>query len=84
MGCLEGGKHVPRCLAQIVLGLDQPGPEGEVRISYKICLSSWKNHVEEELRVCLLRPSSPLGLRSAQPPAARLSFAKLFSKDWMP
>lgn len=28
MGCLEGGKHVPGCLAQIVLGFDQPGPEG--------------------------------------------------------
>lgn len=66
------------------IGLDQPGPEGEVRISYQICPHSWKNQIEKELRVCLLRPSPTLGLRSsAQPPASKLSFATPFSKDRM-
>ena len=37
---------------------------------------------EKELRVCLLRPSSPPGLRTpALPPTSRLSFVKPSFKD---
>lgn len=85
-GCPEGGKLGPGGISQIVLGLDHPGPERGVRVG---CQMSFllENQIERGLRVCLLRPRSPLDLAllpSAQPPASRLSFAKPFSKDRMP